>query len=205
MGISDHRVRNGEEYLTVRTARKTRRCESKRTGCAGMIKPGDRYVLAELPPNSDMGNDRWWRMPLCAPCGHVARPGVVEQLWPDEYVTEWLIWSNHHKSWWGPNGNNYYRGIDQAGRYALADTARWLGRGCGCCAAPEVLVPAPSADVLNDRRTLAIYAVSAPKAATRKAGQTNTWFKPPVKPAKAVATVKQPAQIKTLATVGGVL
>jgi hypothetical protein len=195
VGSSLARVRNGEEYLSVRTARRKWRCESKREGCAGRIQPGDQYVLAELPPGSDIGNDRWWRMPVCSPCAHVSRPGVVEQLFPEELVTEWLIWSNHHKSWWGPNGSGYRAHIVDAGRYALADTRQWLGRGCGCCAAPEVLVPAPSAELLAESSRLADYARSAPKAATRKAGQTNRWFKP----------AARPARTKTLVTTGGIL
>lgn len=194
------RVRNGEEYLTVRTARKRHRCESMRAGCTNLIEPGDRYVLAELPPNSEMGNTGWWRLPVCSPCAHVGRPGVVEQLFPEEYVTAWLIWSNHHKAWWGPDGSGYRTRIADAGRYASADTARWLGRGCGCCAAPEVLVPAPSAELVAESSRLAEYARSSPRAATRKAGQTNRWFTP--KPRKAAA---RPTTVKTLVTTGGVL
>jgi len=195
------RVRNGDEYLSLRTARKTYHCESNRSGCAGIIKPGDQYVLAELPPNSDLGNDRWWRISVCSPCGHVGRPGVVEQLFPDEFVTEWLIWSNHHKTWWGPNGNNYYSSIERAGRYAKADTSRWLGRGCGCCAAPEVIVPAPSAELMAESRSLANYALFAPKTATRKAGKTNRWFKP----SKPTTPVTSDVRVKTVVTTGGVL
>lgn len=196
------RVRNGEEYLSLRVARKTWYCESKQTGCARKIEPGQQYVIAELPPNSDVGNTGWWRIPVCSPCAHLSRPGVAEQLFPDEFVTEWLIWSNHHKAWWGPDGSNYYSSIERAGRYAKADTAQWLGRGCGCCAAPEVLVPAPSAEVLAESTRLADYARHAPRAATRKAGQTNSWFKPAVRKAPAAT---RPNRIKTLLPTGGVL
>jgi hypothetical protein len=204
VGKSLARVRNGLEYLSVRTARKAHYCESKRSGCAGAIKPGDQYVLAELPPNSEIGNDRWWRMPICSPCGHVGKPGVVEQLFPDEYVTEWLIWSNHHKSWWGPNGSGYRRHIADAGRYALADTPQWLTRGCDCCAAPEVLVPAPTVQVLTESSRLAEYASSAPRAATRKAGQTNRYFKAPARAPREPAAAR-PTRIQTLVPTGGVL
>lgn len=206
MGNSRIRVRNGEEYLSLRTARKQYRCETRHDGCVGLIKPGDQYVLAELPPNGEMGNTGWWRLPVCSPCGHVGRPGVVEQLFPDEFVTEWLIWSNHHKAWWGPNGNNYYRSIERAGRYAKADTARWLSRGCGCCAAPEVIVPAPSAELVAESSRLNEYARSAPRAATRKAGQTNPWFKTVTNPEpRRRAALTRPGVIKTLVTTGGVL
>lgn len=61
---------------------------------------------------------------------------------------EFLIWSHHHKAWFGPTGAGYYRDITDAGRYALEDTKPWLGRGCGCCAVPEVVIPAPPASVL---------------------------------------------------------
>lgn len=92
-----------------------------------------------------------------------------------------LIWSNHHKAWWGPNGNNYYKNIANAGRYALTDTLPWLGRGCGCCQVPDVPVLVPSAEVLPNPGALAAYAVSAPKKATReaiKAGRVNRYAKP---------------------------
>jgi hypothetical protein len=55
---------------------------------------------------------------------------------------KYLIWSHHHQAWWGPNGSGYCSGISDAGRYTLADTKQWLGRGCGCCEVPEVPVPA---------------------------------------------------------------
>lgn len=91
-----------------------------------------------------------------------------------------LIYSNHHKAWWGPDGNNYYRSIDNAGRYEPADTVQWLGRGCGCCPVPEVVVDVPAPAVLGDPAALAVYAGEAPQAATRAAidaGQINPWAK----------------------------
>ena len=137
------RVRDGEEYLRLRVARRAYTCESRRAGCVTTIQPGEQYVLSELPPHSDIGNDRWWRARVCTPCGTVSRPGVAERLFGYAVpVTEWLIWSNHHKTWWGPNGSGYRRHIADAGRYALADTAKWLSRGCGCCRVPEAVVPA---------------------------------------------------------------
>ncbi|MGC4769222.1 hypothetical protein ACLQ25_09605 [Micromonospora sp. DT44] len=56
------------EIRTVRTARKTHRCENESRACHRVIRPGDRYVLASLPPNSDLGNDRWWNLRSCAGC-----------------------------------------------------------------------------------------------------------------------------------------
>jgi hypothetical protein len=58
---------------------------------------------------------------------------------------QYLIWSQHHKTWWGPNGSGYRSHIADAGRYALADTAQWLTRGCGDCLVPEVVIAAPPA------------------------------------------------------------
>jgi hypothetical protein len=91
-----------------------------------------------------------------------------------------LIYSNHHKAWWGPNGANYYRDITSAGQYDPAETDQWMGRGCGCCEVPEILVPAPSDDVLADAGALHQWSRSARGAATRKAkreGRVNRWFK----------------------------
>lgn len=46
----------------------------------------------------------------------------------------WLIWSNEHGMWWGPNHRGYYLRVSEAGRYTL-DEARnickqrsWEGR-----------------------------------------------------------------------------
>jgi hypothetical protein len=82
---------------------------------------------------------------------------------------EFLIYSNHHKCWWGPNGSGYRSHIADAGRYNLADTGRWLGRGCGCCVVPEIVVPAPPAEVLADPDALSAYAVNKRRVATLKA------------------------------------
>lgn len=82
---------------------------------------------------------------------------------------EYLIWSNHHKAWFGPNGSGYTRLVERAGRYELGETKQWLTRGCGCCLVPEVPVPAPSPDVLGDAAALARYARYQPLAATLKA------------------------------------
>lgn len=176
------RVRNGEEYLRLRTARKQYFCESQRTGCRTVIKPGDRYVASELPPKSDIGNTAWWTMRVCISCGQTALDGVAETLFGHPVpVIEWLIWSNHHQCWWGANGSGYCTHIAYAGRYALADTAQWLGRGCGCCQVPEVPVPAPSTAVLTNPDALAAYARNAPAWATREAiqvGRANAHYDP---------------------------
>jgi hypothetical protein len=84
----------------------------------------------------------------------------------------WLIWSNHHKLWWGPGGNHYYRDVSNAGRYQLDGLEQWLGRGCGCCKVPEVLVSASAVDAPEADLAKVI------RAATReavKAGRTNRY------------------------------
>lgn len=82
---------------------------------------------------------------------------------------QFLIYSNHHKSWWGPNGSGYRSHIADAGRYDLADTEQWLSRGCGCCLVPEAVVPAPTAEILADPEALKKYARYKPQVATRRA------------------------------------
>jgi hypothetical protein len=78
------RVRNGEEYLSLRTARKRWYCEVANGTCAKVIEPGDRYVFCELPPNSDHENVRWWRIPVCVPCGSMSL--VADQLFGSALV-----------------------------------------------------------------------------------------------------------------------
>lgn len=33
----------------------------------------------------------------------------------------WLVWSNEHKAWWGPNGCGYYVDVNSAGRYSYEE------------------------------------------------------------------------------------
>lgn len=62
-------IRNGEEYLTVHKARRPHRCETDRGApCRQTIPAGERYTMAKLPPDSDIGNDHWWRMRICQTC-----------------------------------------------------------------------------------------------------------------------------------------
>lgn len=30
----------------------------------------------------------------------------------------YLVWSNEHRAWWGPEHRGYVRGVSQAGRYS---------------------------------------------------------------------------------------
>jgi hypothetical protein len=58
----------------------------------------------------------------------------------------WLVWSNEHAAWWGPNNRGYYLDIGSAGRYSLQDAL-------ACCRArspaeagkntPELIQPSP--------------------------------------------------------------
>lgn len=59
----------------------------------------------------------------------------------------WLVWSNEHEAWWGPDLCGYYRDIGSAGRYTLEEAR-------ACCTTPggmgrfgdnpdELIQPAP--------------------------------------------------------------
>jgi hypothetical protein len=36
-------------------------------------------------------------------------------------MSEYLIWSNEHRAWWGPGRHGYVQAIDHAGRYSKAE------------------------------------------------------------------------------------
>lgn len=36
---------------------------------------------------------------------------------------QWLVWSNEHGKWWGPNGGGYTTKRSMAGRYTLEKAA----------------------------------------------------------------------------------
>lgn len=79
--MSGQRVRNREEYWTLRRARRRYQCQTERiTPCAGYIEPGQQYVVLDLPPNSDIGNPEWWRMRCCLPCAKDCNADLVAQL-----------------------------------------------------------------------------------------------------------------------------
>lgn len=87
---------------------------------------------------------------------------------------EYLIWSQHHKAWWGPNGSGYRSNPADAGRYALADTEQWLGRGCYCCQVPELPIPAEKVVGAGDRSIRGV--VTAAIRAAVKAGKDNRHY-----------------------------
>ncbi|MEV1321991.1 hypothetical protein AB0J14_38585 [Micromonospora arborensis] len=64
---------------------------------------------------------------------------------------QYLIWSQHHQSWWGPSRSGYRSNPDDAGRYTLAAAQAEMGRGCYCCQVPEVPVAAGEAIGRGDR------------------------------------------------------
>lgn len=46
-----------------------------------------------------------------------AAPDLLRSL----SAATWLVWSNEHGAWWGPNRSHYYTDINSAGRYTLED------------------------------------------------------------------------------------
>lgn len=57
----------------------------------------------------------------------------------------WLVWSNEHEAWWGPNRAGYYTDINSAGRYSLSEAescARTRSQEDGE-PPTEVVVPSP--------------------------------------------------------------
>lgn len=62
----------------------------------------------------------------------------------------WLVWSNEHRAWWGPNSAGYRLKVEQAGRYTWKDALR-------CCEShtysgekipPEVPMPSPELEAM---------------------------------------------------------
>jgi hypothetical protein len=62
---------------------------------------------------------------------------------------KWVVWSNEHRAYWGPNRSGYRRCIETAGRYTH-DEARAIcfpGRGGGGdWPPPEMMFPDPMPD-----------------------------------------------------------
>jgi hypothetical protein len=51
---------------------------------------------------------------------HAATSALLASL----SASTWLVWSNEHCAWWGPNRRNYYMSIESAGRYSLEEAMR---------------------------------------------------------------------------------
>lgn len=60
-------------------------------------------------------------------------------------VTAWLVWSNEHRCWWGPNFSGYTNDVLQAGRYTREQSVEACGRRSWEPGKPppEVMVAAP--------------------------------------------------------------
>jgi len=50
---------------------------------------------------------------------HIAHRATQSET--KEPTREWLIWSNEHRAWWGPNNAGYPKDVHKAGRYTLAE------------------------------------------------------------------------------------
>jgi len=65
----------------------------------------------------------------------------------------WLIWSNEHKAWWGPNRGGYYArdAVALAGRYSTAEALEICQHDCpragrlakGLRNPSEIMTPSP--------------------------------------------------------------
>lgn len=70
----------------------------------------------------------------------------------------WLVWSNEHSGYWGPNHCGYYRDLKDAGRYTLAEANKIAETASPRAAGlvfdgipPEVVVPSPEAVSMLER------------------------------------------------------
>jgi hypothetical protein len=63
-------------------------------------------------------------------------------------MSTYLVWSNHHHAYWGPNKSGYTTNWLEAGRYSAEEAAE-------CCSRrtweprkppPEVMIPAPDSE-----------------------------------------------------------
>jgi hypothetical protein len=64
-------------------------------------------------------------------CEGIADPSAVPALLAALSAPLWLVWSNEHAAWWGPNGCHYFADISSAGRYTLEKAIEISGRRCG--------------------------------------------------------------------------
>ncbi len=92
---------------------------------------------------------------------------------PDE---RYLIWSQHHQSWWGPNRSGYRRNPADAGRYTLTAAQAEMGRGCYCCLVPEV--PVAVAKVIGATDVATKAAITQATSWAVAGGETNKAYDP---------------------------
>jgi len=56
----------------------------------------------------------------------------------------WLVWSNEHAAWWGPNRRQYFTEIESAGRYTLEEAMKICGLRSQTGGNPtELIQPSP--------------------------------------------------------------
>ncbi|MCG5460813.1 hypothetical protein MED01_004239 [Micromonospora sp. MED01] len=84
---------------------------------------------------------------------------------------DYLIWSQHHRSWWGPSRSGYRSNPADAGRYTLTAAQAEMGRGCYCCRVPEVPVAAGKVISAGDQTIQAAITEATEQAIA--AGQEN--------------------------------
>ncbi|MEU7972193.1 hypothetical protein AB0B48_09130 [Micromonospora sp. NPDC049089] len=99
----------------------------------------------------------------------------------------YLIWSQHHRSWWGPNRSGYRSNPADAGRYTLAAAEAEMGRGCSCCLVPEV--PVAAAKVIGATDVATKAAITQATGWAIAAGEGNEAYAPKV------VTVELPAEV----------
>lgn len=90
----------------------------------------------------------------------------------------WLVWSNEHHAFWGPNRCGYYQAIESAGRYIREEAEAICRDACPRANStiyegqpPEICMPAPEAvdqllaDTGNLVQAFAHHRISALKGA----------------------------------------
>lgn len=61
----------------------------------------------------------------------------------------WLVWSNEHEAWWGPNRCGYTQKMNDAGRYTFAEAVQICSvRSIRMCVPDEVCVPSPELEAM---------------------------------------------------------
>lgn len=94
-----------------------------------------------------------------------------------ECTYKWLLWSDHHKAWWGPNESGYRNNVRDAGQYSHAEATKNLRRDCYCCLTPELAIPVPLASLpWRELDRWVEEAVNNARATRIEYGDVNTCF-----------------------------
>lgn len=104
----------------------------------------DPEVLKRLKEIAWMHRDGYMCASSCDTCYLVK---LTRALLASQGGACWLIWSNYHRAYWGPNGGGY-SDVAGAGRYTLGEALSWAGRRSVDPSdprsnPPELVVPAP--------------------------------------------------------------